>query len=444
MFKKKSLNEIGMPADPPKPSLVMLRLTENADRKLTLHQWQGGAWQPAALDDEFIAAFTPEFETSEFSQETASLSFADGAKALLLLPGNWVWSGVETIPKAARRQANAIGYMVEEHLAEDVEDLHFVCTPQNGDLCSVYAIAKDKMEALHSQVERLQWPLVAAVAEYQLLGLLEGDLALWLDGEQAHIWQDSGQGLSIRREYLQPMLSSLLGESEPLEESEQVEDEAEEKSLLLLGAQESDNLLVGELETLFADRLQRNQRAPEEVFLERFKAGKLSSLLSGDYQLSGGEVEGAWWLKPAKVATFCFAAQLLFFVGAGAYFQWQAGKAEEQARTMFTELFPNTRPSAQMRRQLDGFLKSAGSQGGAFTTQMQQLSKVWTEQRGKELKLQSLRFDGQRGEMVLQLQASNLADLDTFVSKLSGNGLKADLLGANELKKGVSGRVRVR
>jgi len=433
-----------MPAVPPKPSLLLLRLTESADKNLTLHQWQDGAWQRAALDDAFVTAFNPEFEGTDSAEEIPSLSFADGAKALLLVPGNWVWSGVESIPKAARRQANAIGYMVEEHLAEDVEDLHFICSPRDGDLCSVYAVARDKMEALRNQVERLKWPLVAAVAEYQLLGMLESDLALWLDGAQAHVWQDSGQGLSIRREYLQPMLSSLLGEDESVQEPEEGEDESAEKSLLLLGAGEDDGLIVGELETLFAERLQRNQRAPEEVFLERYKPGKLSNLLSGDYQLSGGEVEGVWWLKPAKVAAICFAAQLFFFVGAGAYFHWQAEQAEEQARTMFTELFPNTRPSAQIRRQLDGFLKSAGSQGGAFTTQMQQLSKVWTEQRGKELKLQSLRFDGQRGEMVLQLKASSLSDLDTFVSKLSGNGLRADLLGANELKKGVSGRVRVR
>ncbi|BBM03396.1 type II secretion system protein GspL [Microbulbifer sp. GL-2] len=444
MFKKKSLNEIGMPAVPPKPSLLLLRLTESADKNLTLHQWQGGAWQRAALDDEFVTAFNPEFEGTDSAEEIPSLSFDDSAKALLLVPGNWVWSGVESIPKAARRQTNAIGYMVEEHLAEDVEDLHFICSPREGDLCSVYAVARDKMEVLHNQVERLKWPLVAAVAEYQMLGMLEGDLALWLDGEQAHVWQESGQGLSIRREYLQPMLSSLLGEDDSAQEPEEDEGESAQKSLLLLGAGEDDGLIVGELETLFAERLQRNQRPPEEVFLERYKPGKLSNLLSGDYQLSGGEVEGVWWLKPAKVAAFCFAAQLLFFVGAGAYFHWQAEQAEEQARTMFTELFPNTRPSAQIRRQLDGFLKSAGSQGGAFTTQMQQLSKVWTEQRGKELKLQSLRFDGQRGEMVLQLKASSLSDLDTFVSKLSGNGLRADLLGANELKKGVSGRVRVR
>ncbi|MFA0812043.1 type II secretion system protein GspL [Microbulbifer epialgicus] len=444
MFKKKSLNEIGMPAAPPKPSLVLLRLTESADKALTLHQWLDGLWQLVALDDEFISAFNPKHETTATSGEAPVLTFAEDAKALLLLPGNWVWSGVEAIPKAARRQTNAIGYMVEEHLAEDVEDLHFICTPKEGDLCSVYAIAREKMSALHSQVERLNWPLVAAVAEYQLLGMFESDLSLWLDGQQAHIWQESGQGLSVRREYLQSMLSSLMGGSEPVEESEGDGEEPEEKELLLLGAGENDGLIVGELETLFGEHLQRNQRAPEEVFLERYKPGKLSNLLSGDYQLSGGEGEGVWWLKPAKVAAFCFAAQLLFFVGAGAYFQWQAEQAEEQARIMFTELFPNTRPSAQLRRQLDGFLKNAGNQGGAFTTQMQQLSKVWTEQRGKELKLQSLRFDGQRGEMVLQLQASNLSELDTFVSKLSGNGLRADLLGANELKKGVSGRVRVR
>ncbi|GAB2902376.1 type II secretion system protein GspL [Microbulbifer echini] len=442
MFKKKSVNEIGMPAAPPKPALVMLRLSENSDDQLTLHQWEGGEWRQLALDDAFLSAFDPEFETATESEILPALNLPEGSKALLLLPGNWVWSGVEAIPKAARRQTNAIGYMVEEQLAEDVEDLHFVCSPRHGDICSIYAIAKDKMDILHSQLERLNWSLIAALPEYQLLDLLESDLSLWLEGEQAHIWQKSGQGLSIRREYLQPLLGSLLGEGDAPEEN--TSEEPEGKSLLLLGAGEGDGLIVAELESLFDDRLQSNQRPPEDIFLERYKPGILANLLSGDYQLSTGESNSVWWVKPAKVAAFCFAAQLLFFVGAGAFYHWQAEQAEEQARTMFTELFPNVRPSAQLRRQLNGFLKGAGNQGGTFTTHMQQLSEVWTEQRGKELKLQSLRFDGQRGEMVLQLKAQSLSDLDTFVSKLSSSGLRADLLGANELKKGVSGRVRVR
>ncbi|WP_444890366.1 type II secretion system protein GspL [Microbulbifer sp. DLAB2-AA] len=444
MFKKKSVNEIGMPAVPPKPALVLLRLSETGAGGLTLHQWENGSWCEAALDNEFLSAFNPEFEASAVPDIHPALNLPEGSKALLLLPGNWVWSGVESIPKAARRQANAIGYMVEEQLAEDVEDLHFVCAPRNGDICSIYAISKDKMEILHSQVERLGWPLTAALPEYLLLDLLDIDLSLWLDGEQAHFWQSTGQGLSIRREYLQPLLGSLLGADITSEEGADEEEGEEGKELLLLGGGEEDGLVVAELESLFADRLQVNQRPPEEVFLERYKPGKLSNLLSGDYQLASGKTESVWWLKPVKVAAFCFVAQLLFFVGAGAYYHWQAEQAEEQARAMFTEMFPNVRPSAQLRRQLNGFLKNAGNQGGAFTTHMQQLSKVWTQQRGKELQLQSLRFDGQRGEMVLQLKAQNLSDLDTFVSKLSGNGLRADLLGANELKKGVSGRVRVR
>ncbi|WP_413665699.1 type II secretion system protein GspL [Microbulbifer sp. CNSA002] len=447
MFKKKSINEIEAPTAPPQSSLVLLRLSETADLTLRLHQWQEGNWQQVALDSEFAQAFNPEFEAVEEQPEFPQLNLPEGAKALLMVPGNWVWSGLETIPKAARRQASAIGYMVEEHLAQDVEDLHFACRPRTGDLCSVYAIDVEKIEALHSQLERLQWPLAAVVPEYELLSLIEGDIRLWLDGGQAHIWKGAGQGLTVNRDFLQPLLGSLLvdegGESESEDDSESGEP-IDNKQVVLLGAGEQDGLLIAELESQFGDGLQLNQRSAEEVFVERFKLGLLTNLLTGDYQLSSNKSAAVWWMRPAKVAAACFVIQLLFFVGAGAFYQWKGNQSEEQARAMFTELFPNTRPSAQMRRQLEGFLKGAGNQGGAFSTQMQQLSKVWIAHKGGALKLQSLRFDGQRGEMVLQLQAENLSDLDAFVSKLSGGGIKADLLGANELKKGVSGRIRLR
>ncbi|WP_444931147.1 type II secretion system protein GspL [Microbulbifer sp. SSSA002] len=446
MFKKKSINEIEAPAAPPQSSLQLLRLSETSDLTLHLHQWQEGNWQQVALDVEFARAFNPEFVAPEEEPEYPQPHLPDGARALLIVPGNWVWSGLETIPKAARRQASAIGYMVEEHLAQDVEDLHFVCRPRSGDLCSVYAIDLEKIEALHSQLERLQWPLAAVVPEYELLDLVEGDIRLWLDGAQAHIWKGVGQGLTVNRDFLQPLLGSLLVDSgdNDTEEDTESDESTDSKQVVLLGADERDGLIVAELESQFGEGLQLNPQRAESVFIERFKSGALTNLLSGNYQLSGSKSAAVWWMRPAKVAAACFVAQLLFFVGAGAFYQWQGNQAEEQARAMFSELFPNTRPSAQMRRQLEGFLKGAGSQGGAFSTQMQQLSKIWIAHKGGALKLQSLRFDGQRGEMVLQLQAENLSDLDAFVSKLSGGGIKADLLGANELKKGVSGRIRLR
>ncbi|AWF81496.1 hypothetical protein BTJ40_12055 [Microbulbifer sp. A4B17] len=446
MFKKKSINEIEAPAAPPQSSLVLLRLSETADLTLRLHQWQEGIWQQVALDEEFAQAFNPDFVVPEEEPEVPQLNLPQGAKALLMVPGNWVWSGLETIPKAARRQASAIGYMVEEHLAQDVEDLHFACRPRSGDLCSVYAIDIEKIEALHSQMERLQWPLAAVVPEYELLSLIDGDIRLWLDGGQAHIWKGAGQGLTVNRDFLQPLLGSLLDDGGDTETDGDAEsgEPIDSTKVVLLGAGESDGLVVAELESQFGDGLQLNQRPAEEVLIERFKPGSLTNLLTGDYQLSSSKSAAVWWMRPAKVAAACFVVQLLFFVGAGAFYQWQGNQAENEARAMFTELFPNTRPSAQMRRQLEGFLKGAGNQGGAFSNQMQQLSKIWIAHKGGALKLQSLRFDGQRGEMVLQLQAENLSDLDAFVSKLSGGGIKADLLGANELKKGVSGRIRLR
>jgi len=436
----------------PARQLMLLRLSEleGRNRPLRLHCWSDIGWQPVALDDAFVRAFNPDCEdlddpggTDEVAEgaphDAMQLSFPEGARALLLVPGSWVWSGLETIPKAARRQSNAVGYMVEERLAEDVEDLHFVCQPRNGDLCSVYAVASAKMEALHSQLQRLQWPVAAVTPEYQLLDLLDGDIGLWLDGEQAHIWQKTGSGLSMRRQHLQPLLATLAGP-----EREEAGEEENVSRLQLLGATERDAMTAAELESLFGDRLQRIDGAAEEALLDRCKPARLANLMSGDYQLAEGEKEQNWWHRPAKIAVACFVAQLLLFTAAGGYYQWRASGAEAQAQALFAELFPQDRPGADIRRQVEGYLKRASGSGGSFGSQMQLLSRVWGQHKGGGLKLQSLRFDGNRGEMVLQLQAPNLADLDTFVGRLSDGEFRAELLAANELEKGVSGRIRLR
>lgn len=434
--------------------LMLLRLSEPAPGDLQLRCWSDRGWRPVALDEAFVRAFShsdspeyvdaPEKSSPGSPEDAIHLDFSGGARALLLLPGNWVWSGLESIPKAARRQSNAIGYMVEERLAEDVEDLHFVCQPRSGDLCSVYAIAEKKMALLHAQLQRLQWPLLAAIPDYQVLDLMDGDISLWIDGEEAHIWRRAGHGLSVRRRYLQPLLASLAEPQAATEGDGGEPGEDEIPSLQLLGAGEGDAMTVAELEALFGDKLEKIDGAAEEALLANLKPARLANLMTGDFQLADGTEEQNWWLRPLKLAAACFVVQLLLFAAAGGYFQWRANSAEAQAQALFSELFPNDRPRGDIRRQIEGYLNRAGNSGGNFSGQMQLLARVWGQHKGGALKLQSLRFDGNRGEMVLQLQASNLSDLDTFVGRMSEGEFRAELLAANELEKGVSGRIRLR
>lgn len=424
---------------------MLLRLRED-ESGLGILCWCSDGWRPVALDDSFVRAFDPDREPLETPEDAIQLDFPENARALLLLPGNWVWSGVEAIPKAARRQSSAVGYMVEERLAEDVEDLHFLCRPISGEQCSIYAVAREKMDALHSQLQRLQWPVVAAVPEYQLLEPLNRDIALWIDGSQAHIWHKAGYGLTVHRQHLQPLLAHLAEAGDSDDEGDEGAGSAESVApeLQLLGAEGGDALVVAELESLFGERLQRTERAAEEELLACARPDRLANLLSGDYQLDDGSDERDWWYKPAIAAVACFVLQLMLYLAAGGYYQWRAGGAESEAQALFGELFPRDRPSADIRRQIDGYLNQAAAGSSSFARQMQLLSGVWSQHKGGELKLESLRFDGNRGEMVLQLQAPNLTDLDTLVGRLSNGEYKAELLAANELEKGVSGRIRLR
>ncbi|WP_237061517.1 MULTISPECIES: type II secretion system protein GspL [Microbulbifer] len=447
--------------------LVLLRLAETAESdRVTVQSWTDQGWRPVPVDAKFAGAFSPDsaptvapvsagmVEPREGDGSAAdgatTPEFPVGSRVVLLLPGSWVWSGVESIPRAARKQSSAVGYMVEERLAEDVEDLHFVCQPRTGDLCSVYAIRHEKMAALSAQLQRLQWPVAAALPEYQLLDLLDTDVSLWLDGDRAHIWRAAGHGLTVRRRYLQPLLASLAepgdersGES-PDGGSPVGEVSRADHSLSLLGAGEQDEMAVAELESLFGHGLQRVEGDAGEYLLSRLRIPLLANLLVGDYRPVGSADESSWWIKPLKVAAACFVLQLMLFLAGGAYYSWQAGQQDAQARALFAELFPNARAGADVRRQIQGYLNQAGNGGAGFARQVTTLSQAWEQHRGEPLQLQSLRFDGNRGEMVIQLQAASLGELDGFVGRLSSGQYRAELLAANELEDGVSGRIRLR
>lgn len=427
--------------------------------------WQDGQWRTVAIDDALAGAFgsaeaigaevglaapagadsrsEAEPVTSEITGDESAidLSFEDSQRALVLLPGSWVWSGLEVIPRAARRQSSAVGYMVEDQLAEDVEDLHFVCHPVEGDLCSVFAIARRKMDALHAQFTRLGWPVIAVIPEFGLLSSAAGQSSIWLDGARVHMWQSPGRGLTINRTLLLPVAESLFAPDEA--ESGAQDDPLENRGrdvVNLFGAPE-------ELEVAGLSQLGEVQTHPERV--EAALPGRCSpnaagNLLCGEYKITFGSHEGPWWRKPAIAAAACFVLQLLFFVGAGTYFKVQANNADAQARAIFSEIFPGDTPRADLRRQIAGYLNQASGGSGEFANQLQQLAGVWKTGKPGDLRLQSLRFDGTRGELVLQLRAANLGQLDEVVGKLSNGQYQAELLAANELEDGVSGRIRLR
>lgn len=426
---------------------------------ILLQYWREGSWQTVVTDAAFQRAFIagasetgyaiPEAEgaDSEPAEDAGGdsdvLAFEPEDRAVVLVPGSWVWNGLEDVPRAARRQSSAVGYMVEEQLAEDVEDLHFVCEPVAGELCSVMAVASDKLAALKGQIERLGWPVIAAIPEYRVLsgaGVSPStSSAVWFDEERAHFWMAAGKGLSVARPLAGVIAESLMA---PLDGAEVDEAAGAEppQELRVLG--DPTDLEQASLEQLAT--VERISEAPATQFITSVGASVPGNLLTGDFQITLASDTGPWWKKPAMAVAACFVLQLAFFVGAGIYYSIQADRADEAARTMFSEIFPGDNPGADLRRQIMGYLNQSSGGGGEFAGQLQQLSKVWTTGNSGDLKLQSLRFDGNRGELVLQLRAANLGQLDSVVGKLSSGQFKAELLAANELEDGVSGRIRLR
>ncbi|WP_299592803.1 type II secretion system protein GspL [uncultured Microbulbifer sp.] len=426
-----------------------------------LQCWREGAWQAVATDTAFQRAFIanaseagyaiPEAESAngEIATEAegviSALAFEPEDRAVILVPGSWVWNGLENVPRAARRQSTAVGYMVEEQLAEDVEDLHFVCEPVAGDLCSVMAVSSNKLAALKGQIERLGWPVIGAIPEYRVLANTGANSsAVWFDDDRAHFWMATGKGLSVARPLAGVIAESLMI---PVDT-----EEGAEVAGAQVGAEDPSALRVlgdvTELELATFEQLATVERIsdapPEASFSASVGASVPGNLLTGDFQITLASDGGPWWKKPAIAVAACFALQLAFFVGAGVYYKIQADRADDAARTLFSEIFPGDSPGADLRRQIMGYLNQSSGGGGEFAGQLQQLSKVWATGNSGDLKLQSLRFDGNRGELVLQLRAANLGQLDSVVGKLGSGQFKAELLAANELDDGVSGRIRLR
>jgi general secretion pathway protein L len=350
--------------------------------------------------------------------------------------------------KSAKAMRLAVPYMLEDELAQDVEDLFFayndIKIANSEDNCFVAVVEHAQLELWKMWLDNASILCKRMIPDALAMPLVDeartgSAIAL---GEQILIRQGQWQGITIDTNTW-PLISESLSNTY-IEDTDDISKEGEEDN-----ESESPNFSLNAYSALPESNTDLIiQRMPEELPLALLAAA-VNSGSAGKFNLLQGEFKSkeqrspalTSWFWAAGIATFA----LLLNVGIkGAelmQLNGQQAQLEKQIISTYKKAFPKTKRVriSTLRSQLKQKLKEVGGSSGesSFLTILTQVQPALS--LVQDIKPQTLKFDGKRNEIRMQALASDYQYFDQFKIALEESGLTVSIGAQNNQGEQISG-----
>ena len=365
-------------------------------------------------------------------------SLMDAAKACashtvtVVLPGEKVLFLTAQVPgKNIQKVLQAIPYVLEDSVIDDVDDLYFSIKKQNSDASNnqydVSIINKNYFESIIKTLEAAGIYADAMIADYFLL---TNKPSLFVD-EKRVIYSSSEMKFSSAVE------SSIKLDSKSYDES---------TKLKLITCNKSSNI-----ETPLSNLIENINVAEEQceinplVYLVKNRSNNTINLLHGVYKKKKDWSQaGKTWLPVSVLLGVWLVIQTGIFVFDYIDLSKKNKLINIEIIKIYKKTFPKSRrivdAKAQMQQKLSSIKKRNGQSGRSFTEMLSNSASVFSKTKGLEIK--SLRYYD--GKINLEIQISSLQALDKLGEKLNKEkGYQVEVQNASSGKETVTARLQI-
>lgn len=367
-----------------------------------------------------------------------------------------------SIPSQQMRQIKlALPFMVEELIAEEIENVHMAIPKRLDHSAGQGASHIDVGVVAHSIL--INWLDTLHSNDLSPTTICFDSLCLPHDGSDCSVMVEGGKIL-IRTGQYAGLCSTML-DFELLFQSLQAQWEAGNASALgrprirLITSQanaedsaESSKLssYLREFHSAYEIKEEQFSESLNEILAGTWMGDPAHSmnLLQGGYQVKSMQGSG-WqnWRLAASIAGIGFATYLLLTIASGWYFSGQARALEQQSYSLYKQLFPNERRVVSPKKQMQNHIRQQGGAGSGneFLRLLAQASDQFNgANSGGKLSVNKLRFDVGRGDLQFEIESESIEQLDTIKRVLADVGLEVDINSASELDDTVVSRLVVR
>ncbi|MGZ9896814.1 type II secretion system protein GspL [Shewanella gaetbuli] len=342
------------------------------------------------------------------AQSLASLSERAGNRPVdVLVPAASMTLTQIAVPESNQRQAlKALPFMLEESIASDIDDMHFVVGTRQGENVNVIAVEHEQMQQWLAWLTDAGLKPKCMVPDCLALPLEEARWAIMSFGDEYLLRTGNGAGLSLPKTWADLALPKLVADSQ-LEQQDEQQDEQQAIDVACY----SDDIQIETDDLILTSK-------PLDLPMMVLAKGILNApvnLLSGLYK---PKREYSKHLMLWRNAAIVFAVVIvLALVNKGlsiSQLNKQTAALSAQSETIFKSVTPGVNRIVNIRSQMDSHLRSLQGQGGgaAFFEMLDTLKTSF--QQVPQLKPTSIRFDANRNELRMQVVADNYEQLDKF------------------------------
>lgn len=367
---------------------------------------------------------------------------------VVLAPARDVLLSAAEVPVGQHRYAKqAMPFLVEEKLAEDIEDVHIAIGPVLKTEPVPVAVVRhfdviNWLDALYS----VGLPTAWLVPEQLAIPWQEGRISVYLQGDCSLVRDSEWHGLGCDVENTELAITLLAQHARAaapalLPKIDLTYSNSPESQVA------AENLREQLQENLDHEINLVSYREPilEVLAKTQIKAlGDSLNLLQGGYaSKSAGFLGGFNPMRVAGTFAACIALHLALTLSAGIWFDWRADELKADGRAMYSEWFPQAQRVFNPRRQLQSKLASSDGAGSELLlSYIGAVANGWQQADG-HLKLQAIEYDGPARSMTLQLESAAADQMASLQQQLQSRGLPTALQSVAQRGDMVTGRLKL-
>lgn len=368
---------------------LFIRLGTDAQQPCSYLVW-------SAQDQQIIAS-------GEVANAMALSSLTDKATNRLvdvLVPTSALTITSISLPEKGQKQAlKALPFMLEETLADNVEQMHFVVGPRDGEQICVAAVTHEQMQQWLTWLSDAGLKAAAIVPDTLALPLADCQWAAMAWGDEYLLRTGITSAVSLPSVWMDMMLPKLL----PLEREQ---------------------FAVAGYTPMTIEAVNVVTQTPE-LPMQTLALGMKSAainLLSGPYKPKKEYSKHLLlWRNSAIMLALIFVLALVHR-GVSIYqLDQQTAQLKAQTEQVYKRVVPGSNRIVNVRSQIKEKLRSLQGQGGGGEFFSMLTSMETAFKKVPDLTPTSIRFDAKRGEIRMQISAKDYGQIEQFSQQLSAH-----------------------
>lgn len=339
----------------------------------------------------------------------------------------------------AQKMLKAVPYAIEEFIADDVENLHFVVAKsRTSNTTHVVGINKATLQSIIDTFQTADIRIEKIIPDALCLAANEQQWATLNYQQHNYLQTNKLNGTIVSQGLLPYVLDKKL------------DDETIEKPEKILVFSESENTTTHDLSSLIKNDIEivniTYNTHPLVVFCGNHKQALPLNLLQHEFKLKS-KSSGYW--KQWRLAAALAGTWLLLHLGV-TYFQFNQLKEENivtknKIEKIYKTTFPQSRkinnPRKQMEQKLNELKSSSGNASNGLLFILEEAFSN-LDQETKDISFKSIVFRNNR--MDVGLESKNLQAIENLNKKLNtNNAIKSEISSSSSEKDSVKGNLRI-